>query len=101
MTIYLYVIQHEGHTKIKHIHRFASEYLRSWFPKPGSYQAFNNRLNRLTGAFNRLVEILLTSSIPDDCILEQSILDSLAGFGNTINSFGVSECNNLCPISLI
>jgi hypothetical protein len=77
MTIYLYVIQHEGHTKIKHIHRFASEYLRSWFPKLGSYQAFNNRLNRLTGAFNRLVEILLTSSIPDDCILEQSILDSM------------------------
>ncbi len=77
MTIYLYVMQHEGHTKIKHIHRFASEYLRSWFPELGSYQAFNNRINRLTGAFNRLVEILLTSSIPGDCILEQSILDSM------------------------
>ena len=77
MTIYLYVMQHEGHTKIKHIHRFASEYLRSWFPKLGSYQAFNNRLNRLAGAFNRLVEILLTNSIPDDCILEQSLLDSM------------------------
>lgn len=77
MTIYLFVMQHEGHTKIKHIHRFASEYLRSWFPKLGSYQAFNNRLNRLAGAFNRLVEILLTSSIPEDCILEQSVLDSM------------------------
>ncbi|MBN1116496.1 MAG: transposase [Bacteroidales bacterium] len=77
MTIYLYVMQHEGHTKIKHIHRFASEYLRSWFPKLRSYQAFNNRLNRLTGAFNRLVEMLLTSSIPDDCIIEQSVLVSM------------------------
>ena len=77
MTIYLYVMQHEGHTKIKHIHRFASEYLKDWFPKLGSYQAFNNRLNRLTGAFNRLVEILITSSIPDDCILDQSVLDSM------------------------
>lgn len=77
MTIYLYVMQHEGHTKIKHIHRFASEYLRSWFPKLGSYQAFNNRLNRLTGAFNRLAETLLTSSIPGDCILDQSVLDSM------------------------
>lgn len=77
MTIYLYVMQHEGHTKIKHIHRFASEYLRSWFPKLGSYQAFNNRLNRLTGAFNRLVEILLTTSIPADCNLDQSLLDSM------------------------
>lgn len=52
MTIYLYVMQHEGHTKVKQIHRFASEYLRDWFPKLGSYQAFNNRLNRLGGAFN-------------------------------------------------
>jgi hypothetical protein len=77
MTIYLYVMQHEGHTKIKHIHRFASEYLKDWFPGLGSYQAFNNRLNRLTGAFNRLVEMLLTSSIPNDCILEQSVLDSM------------------------
>ena len=77
MTIYLYVMQHEGHTKIKDIHRFASEYLRGWFPKLGSYQAFNNRLNRLGGAFNRLVEILLTNSVPDDCILNQSVLDSM------------------------
>ena len=66
MTIYLYVMQHEGHTKVKQIHRFACEYLNSWFPKLGSYQAFN-----------RLVEILLTTSIPDDCILEQSVLDSM------------------------
>ena len=49
MTIYLYAMQHEGHTKVKHIHRFASEWLRPWFPKLGSYQAFNNRLNRLGG----------------------------------------------------
>jgi hypothetical protein len=77
MTIYLFVMQHEGHTKIKHIHRFASEYLRDWFPQIGSYQAFNNRLNRLSGAFNRLVELLLTSSTPDDCMFEQSLLDSM------------------------
>ena len=41
MTIYLYTMQHEGHTKVKHIYRFASEWLGSWFPKLGSYQAFN------------------------------------------------------------
>ena len=77
MTIYLYVMEHEGHTKIKHIHRFACEYLKDWFPKLGSYQAFNNRLNRLTGAFNRLVELLLKANIPDDCIFDQSLLDSM------------------------
>ncbi len=77
MTIYLYVMQHEGHSKTKHIHRFTSECLKSWFPKLGSYQAFNNRLNRLAGAFNRLVEMFLISSIPSNCILEQRVLDSM------------------------
>lgn len=77
MTIYLYVMHHEGHTKIKHIHRFAKDYLSSWFPMLGSYQAFNNRLNRLTGAFTKLVEILLTDYKPDDCCLDQSLLDSM------------------------
>ena len=77
MTLYLYVMYHQGHTKIKDIHRFACEYLRDWFPKLVSYQAFNNRLNRLSGAFNRLVDILRRDSIPDDCIFDQSLLDSM------------------------
>lgn len=77
MTIYLYTMHHEGHMKVKHIHRFASEYLRSWFPKLGSYQAFNNRLNKLNGVFTRLVEILLTDYQPEDCDLNQSLLDSM------------------------
>ena len=45
MTIYLFVMHYEEHTKIKHIHRFAKDCLLDWFPKLGSYQAFNNRLN--------------------------------------------------------
>ncbi len=75
MAIYLYVMHHEGHFKIKHIHRFACEYLRSWFPKLVSYQAFNNRLNRLSGVFPKLVELLLTYYQPEDCCLGQSLLD--------------------------
>jgi len=77
MTIYLYVMHHEGHLKVKQIHRFASEYLRTWFPKIGSYQAFNYRLNKLSGAFTRLVEILLADYRPEDCCLDQSLLDSM------------------------
>jgi len=77
MTIYLYVMHHQGHTKIKHIHRFAEDYLSDWFPKLGSYQAFVNRLNRLAGAFTRLVEILLKDYQPEDCCLDQSLLDSM------------------------
>ena len=77
MTVYLYTMHYEGHTKVKDIHRFASDYLMSWFPKLGSYQAFNNRLNRLGGAFTRLVEILLSDFQPEDCCLDQSLLDSM------------------------
>jgi hypothetical protein len=77
MTVYLYTMHHEGHTKVKDIHRFASDYLMSWFPKLGSYQAFNNRLNRLGGAFTRLVEILLSDFQPEDCCTDQSLLDSM------------------------
>lgn len=77
MTIYLYTMHHEGHTKVKDIHRFASDYLLSWFPRLGSYQAFNNRINRLGGAFTRLVEILLSDFQPEDCCLDQSLLDSM------------------------
>jgi len=42
MTIYLYIILVEQRFKIKQIHRFASKYLRSWFPTLGSYAAFIN-----------------------------------------------------------
>ena len=77
MTVYLYVMHHEQQFKVKHIHRFASEYLHSWFPKLPSYQAFNNRLNRLHNAFNKLTEMLLSDFQPEDCCLNQSLLDSM------------------------
>lgn len=77
MTIYLYGIQYLRYTKIKHIHRFACDYLLDWFPNIGSYQAFNNRLNRLGGAFTRLSEILIKEFQPDDCCIDQSLLDSM------------------------
>jgi len=77
MTIYLYTIHEEQRFKIKQIHRFANEYLLSWFPKLGSYAAFNNRLNRLSEAFKQLVLPLLDEFQPKDCCLDQSLLDSM------------------------
>jgi len=44
-------------------------------PKLGSYNGFNNRLNRFGSAFARLVEILLTDYQPEDCCLDQNLLD--------------------------
>jgi hypothetical protein len=77
MTIYLYTIHEEQRYKIKQIHRFANEYLGSWFPNLGSYAAFNNRLNRLSEAFKQLVTPLLQEFRPEDCYLDQSLLDSM------------------------
>jgi len=77
MTIYLFAINQEQRFKIKQIHRFANEYLRSWFPKLGSYAAFDNRLNRLSEAFKLLAATVISKSQPEDCILETSLLDSM------------------------
>lgn len=76
MTIYLFVIFEEQRFKVKQIHRFANEYLRSWFPKLGSYSAFCNRLNRLSEAFRVLVSQLLSENQPS-CNFNQSVLDSM------------------------
>ena len=77
MTIYLFVIEEEQRFTVKQIHRFATEYLRSWFPKLGSYSAFSNRLNRLSEAFKELVTDLITEYYPDDCLYNQILLDSM------------------------
>jgi len=77
MTIYLYVMHEEQRYKVKQIHKFANEYLRSWFLNLGSYAAFNNRLNRLSEAFKLLVTPLLEEFMPKDCCLDQSLLDSM------------------------
>jgi len=77
MTIYLYVINEEQHFKIKQIHGFVQEYLSSWFPDLGSYAAFNNRINRLSGVFGHLGSSLNSEFRPDDCLMEQSLLDSM------------------------
>ena len=77
MTIYLYTINQEQRFKCKQIHRFAEDYLRSWFPKLPSYSAFNNRINRLCEAFIHLVSPLLAEFKPKDCSSDVSLLDSM------------------------
>ena len=77
LTIYLFVITQQQYFQIKQIHKFADEYMRSWFPKLPSYAAFNNRLNRLSEALRVLATGLFASFIPDDCDLQISLTDSM------------------------
>lgn len=77
LTIYLFVMYFEKRFKINQIHQFAKDYLLSWFPKLPSYVAFNNRLNRMSGAFQHLSLRLMTDYQPLDCIKMMSVLDSM------------------------
>ena len=77
ITIYLYAMLLEYLLKVKHIHEFASEHLRDWFPKLPSYEAFTNRINRLCEVFRVLSETVLTEFIPDDCNQDISLIDSM------------------------
>lgn len=77
MTIYLFCVNQEQRVKIKQIHSFANDYLRSWFPKLPSYTAFNNRLNRLSEAFKLFAGSLLAEYKPVTCSDNESVLDSL------------------------
>jgi hypothetical protein len=77
MTIYLFCVNQEQRMKIKQIHSFANDYLRSWFPMLPSYAAFDSRLNRLSEAFKHLADSLLTEFKPSTCSDNESVLDSL------------------------
>jgi hypothetical protein len=77
MTIYLFAMTNEQKFKIKQIHQYAKEYLKSWFPLLPSYEAFTMRINRLSEAFRLLSAHLFESERPSDCILDQNLLDSM------------------------
>ena len=77
MTIYLFSVAEEQRFTIKQIHQFACDYLHSWFPNLGSYAGFANRLNRLSEAFRNLTASLLEDYFPEDCFVNQSLLDSM------------------------
>jgi hypothetical protein len=77
ITIYLFVMQHHGIFKMNKIHQFAREYLLDWFPDLGSYQAFNNRLNRISCAIDLFLETLLSEFAPKECAKNFSVLDSM------------------------
>lgn len=77
MTIYLFAIHEEQRLKLKDIHRYACDYLHTWFPNLGSYAAFCNRINRLSSAFSQLGESLLEKFRPVDCSKNQCLLDSM------------------------
>lgn len=77
LTIYIYCVREEERTKVKSIYQYAQNYLLSWFPDLPSYQAFNNRLNRLAPVFPYLVQSILNDIGLDSVHQPISLLDSM------------------------
>jgi hypothetical protein len=76
MTIYLYGI-HQKRTTVKEIYRYTQQHLKDWFPSLPSYQAFDNRLNTIAGAFGVLTNELVKQGIGGLDFTGESLLDSL------------------------
>ena len=76
MTVYLFAVQQEQRFSVQQIYDFADQYLRSWFPALPSYQAFNNRLNRLSEAFKAVAAHSFATCLPVGCNLDISLADS-------------------------
>lgn len=76
LTIYFFAMIEERRFRINEIHSFAMRYLGSWFPKLPSYQAYNNRLNRLVNAVQALSVEILEQYIPLNCDMTKNLVDS-------------------------
>jgi len=96
MALYLFGI-HQKYSKVKHIHNYAKNHLSDWFPKLPSYQAFVNRLNKLSGAFSILVSQKIAKGISELSFITESLIDSMPIIvaGNKRSSFAKSA-SDIC-----
>src|ERR1022692_960344 len=101
LTVYLFGIL-QNHYKVKEIYLYATDHLRDWFPKLPSYQAFDNRINTIAGAF----AIMATELIKKEVVLlnftQESILDTMPiCFRSEEHTSELqSPCNLVCRLLL-
>lgn len=75
LTIYLFgIIQQRS--KVKQIYDFVKNHLPDWFPLLPSYQAFNNRLNRLHGCFELVVGSVNKKGLEQLIFTSEKVADS-------------------------
>ncbi len=77
LSIYLYAVSAEDKRLVTQVYSYADNYLRSYFPKLPSYQAFNNRLNNLSIVMQRLLATVLQEAIPVESSATEGVVDSL------------------------
>lgn len=82
ITIYLFGLIRKRR-QVKEIYTYTQDHLWSWFPKLPSYQKFNERLNRLSPALNRLVACLMDDLGPAQWLVKaqgpllEAVVDSM------------------------
>lgn len=68
----------EGRHNIQEIYDYISHHWADWFPDLPTYQAFNNRLNKLSASFAVIADSLLQAKLqlPDENLSADSLIDS-------------------------
>ena len=69
-----------------------SEYLWRWLPNLGSYQSFNQRINRPSNVMNTFVEMLLTECGPKGCSSKHIVLNSIPSITFSRKRLGKVAC---------
>lgn len=85
LTCYLFSMIEEQKYQIKAIWTYIDKYWGDWFPQLPSYQAFNSRLNRLSGVFPLLLEHILRD-IPQRETIRKDI--------SLVDSFPIMLCSH-------
>ena len=91
ITIYLFGII-DGKTDISKIYKYTDRHLRAWFPKLPSYEAYVQRLNKVSEVFAPLLEMIVSQSLKQGAFKNDTawIMDSfpvaLAKQGHRFNA---------------
>lgn len=76
MTVYIFGITQQF-SKVKHIYKYTKRYLSDWFPLLPSYQAFNDRLNKLPSCFEVLVRSVNFKALQELEFKNEKVIDSV------------------------
>ncbi len=76
MTVYIFGIT-QNFSKVKQIYKYTKRYLSDWFPLMPSYQAFNDRLNKLHSCFEVLVQSINFQALQQLEFKNEKVIDSV------------------------
>ncbi len=76
ITVYIFGIS-QNYSKVKHIYKYTKRHLSDWFPLLPSYQAFDDRLNKLASCFEVLVQSIGFKALQRLEFKNEKVIDSV------------------------